>query len=368
MEINELFRKLDKGGYSSTLTQLKNAFFNKIGEEFFLHNFLPNYVKKHKGVTWKRFPTEILRQFPDAKLYYDENQNLDRISLSNADFKIWVRRLSFPEFAYQLDIEGKNVIDFMEQVNNLLPEWNAEFLQLCRENAKRIEEFELKRLMYGHNQNIVQKYIISKIEDLCLMQRKDFSFYKKELSLQWRKRNLGKSEKKTYNYGAWSWKNIYQYRLKNMSVELQFYQGYMILDINGLTFTKEFDLGYLPMIVQIDEHLPQWLDEAVRLKHEYEKKEKTEQIATNTSIIVVKNKMKEYGYEYHYNHTKGELEIKLEKKRKLVVTLPIINMEKLKEKLDALPTYVEAINNVPMNYRIHFQTVGNVTWENEENS
>lgn len=78
--------------------------------------------------------------------------------------------------------------------------------------------------------------------------------------------------------------------------------------------------------------------------------------------------MKEYGYEYHYNHTKGELEIKLEKKRKLVITLPIINMEKLKEKLDALPTYVEAINNVPMNYRIHFQTVGNVTWIKEENS
>ena len=155
MEINELFRKLDKGGYSSTLMQLKKVFFNKIGEEFFPHN----YVKKHKCVTWKRFPTEILRQFPDAKLYYDENQNLDRISLSNADFMIWVRRLSFPEFPYQLDIEGKNVIDFMEQVNNLLPEWNAEFLQLCRENAKRIEEFELKRLMYGHNQNIVQKYI-----------------------------------------------------------------------------------------------------------------------------------------------------------------------------------------------------------------
>ena len=364
MEINELFRKLDKGGYSSTLMQLKIAFFNKIGEEF----FLPKYVKKHKRVTWKRFPTEILRQFPDAKLYYDENQNLDRISLSNADFKIWVRRLSFPEFPYQLDIEGKNVIDFMEHVNNLLPEWNAEFLQLCRENAKRIEEFELKRLMYGHNQNIVQKYISSKIEDLCLMQRKDFSFYKKELSLQWRKKNLGKAEKKTYNYGAWSWKNIYQYRLKNMSVKLQFYQGYMFLDINGLTFTEELDLGYLPMIVQIDEHLPQWLDEAVRLKHEYEKKEKTEQIATNTSIIVVKNKMKEYGYEYHYNHTKGELEIKLEKKRKLVITLPIVNMEKMKEKLDALPTYVEAINNVPMNYRIYFQTVGNVTWENEENS
>ena len=364
MEINELFRKLDKGGYSSTLMQLKKAFFNKIGEEFFLHNYGQKYRKKHKLVTKKRFSTEILRQFPDAKLYYDVNLHVEHISisLSNADFDIWARILSFPEFPYQLELNIKG-IDFMEQVNNLLPEWNAEFLQLCRENAKRIEEFELKRLMYGHNQNIVQKYIRSKIDDLCLMQRKDYTFYDAAKSFQWRRKNLGK-EKKTRNHDALS----YLYRLKNMSVELQFYQGYMILDINGLTFTEELDLGYLPMIFQIDEHLPQWLEEAARLKHEYEKKEKTEQIATNTSIIVVKNKMKEFGYEYHYNHTKGELEIKLEKKRKLVITLPIVNMEKMKEKLDALPTYVEAINNVPMNYRIHFQTVGNVTWENEENS
>ena len=240
MEINELFRKLDKGGYSSTLMQLKKAFFNKIGEEF----FLPNYVKKHKRVTWKRFKTEILRQFPDAKLYYDENRNVvhTSISLSNADFEIWAQILSFPEFPYQLelDIQGKyNVIDFMEQVNNLLPKWNTEFLQLCRENAKRIEEFELKRLMYGHNQNIVQKYISSKIDDLCLMQRKDYAFYDKEKSLQWRKKNLGKAEKKTRNHDALS----YLYRLKNMSVELQFYQGYMILDITGLTFAEEFELG-----------------------------------------------------------------------------------------------------------------------------
>lgn len=359
MEINELFRKLDKGGYSSTLMQLKKAFFNKIGEEFFLHN----YGKKHKLMTKKRFSTEILRQFPDAKLYYDVNRHVEHISisLSNADFDIWARILSFPEFPYQLELNIKG-IDFMEQVNNLLPEWNTEFLQLCRENAKRIEEFELKRLMYGHNQNIVQKYISSKIDDLCLMQRKDYTFYDASKSFQWRRENLGKAEKKRPCL------NIYLYRLKNMSVELRFYQGCMSLEINGLTFTKELDLGYLPMIVQIDEHLPQWLDEAVRLKHEYEKKEKTEQIATNTSIIVVKNKMKEYGYEYHYNHTKGELEIKLEKKRKLVITLPIVNMEKMKEKLDALPTYVEAINNVPMNYRIYFQIVGNERWMKEENS
>lgn len=362
MEINELFRKLDKGGYSSTLMQLKKAFFNKIGEEFFLHNYGQKYRKKHKLVTKKRFSTEILRQFPDAKLYYDVNLHVEHISisLSNADFDIWARILSFPEFPYQLELNIKG-IDFMEQVNNLLPEWNAEFLQLCRENAKRIEEFELKRLMYGHNQNIVQKYISSKIDDLCLMQRKDYTFYDAAKSFQWRRKNLGK-EKKTRNHDALSC----LYRLKNMSVKLQFYQGYMFLD--GLTFTEELDLGYSPMILQIDEHLPQWLDEAIRLKHEYEKKEKTEQITTNTSIIVVKNKMKEYGYEYHYNHTKRELEIKLEKKRKLVITLAINNMEKLKEKLNALPTYVEAINNVPMNYRIHFQTVGNVTWMKEENS
>lgn len=199
MEINELFRKLDKGGYSSTLMQLKKAFFNKIGEEFFLHNYGQKYRKKHNRVSWKRFPTGILRYFPDAKLYYDVNRHVEHISisLSNADFEIWARRLSFPEFPFQLDFEGKyNAIDFMEQVNNLLPEWNTEFLQLCRENAKRIEEFELKRLMYGHNQNIVQKYISSKIDDLCLMQRKDYAFYDKEKSLQWRKKNLGKAEKK----------------------------------------------------------------------------------------------------------------------------------------------------------------------------
>ncbi|MCR4800433.1 MAG: hypothetical protein K5860_08010 [Bacteroidales bacterium] len=367
MEINELFRKLDKGGYSSTLMQFKKAFFNKTAEEFFIYNYGKKYGEIHNRMTWERFPTEILRKFPDAKLYYDENQNL-KISLSNADFEIWGRRLSFPEFPYQLNIEGKyNVIDFMEQVNNLLPKWNTEFLQLCRENAKRIEEFELKRLMYGHNQNIVQKYIRSKIDNLCLMQRKDYAFYKKENSLQWRNKNLGKPEKKRNNYSAWS-RGYYFFSLKNMSVKLQFYQRYMSLDINGLTLTEELDLGYSPMILQIDELLPQWLEEAACLKHEYEKKEKTEQIATNTSIIVVKNKMKEFGYEYHYNHTKRELEIKLEKKRKLVITLAINNMEKLKEKLNALPTYVEAINNVPMNYRIHFQIVGNERWMKEENS
>lgn len=45
MEINELFRKLDKGGYSSTLMQLKKAFFNKIGEEFFYIIMVKNIEK-----------------------------------------------------------------------------------------------------------------------------------------------------------------------------------------------------------------------------------------------------------------------------------------------------------------------------------
>jgi hypothetical protein len=59
------------------------------------------------------------------------------------------------------------------------------------------------------------------------------------------------------------------------------------------------------------------------------------------------------------------LEVKLQKGRKLVVTIPSNNLNRVRKTLDSLEASINAINSVPMNHRIKFQFVGNEAWMKE---
>ena len=115
------------------------------------------------------------------------------------------------------------------------------------------------------------------------------------------------------------------------------------------------DCAYLPYVSQIDENIPKWLEEGQSIRHECLKKKKMESISEKATIMLVKDKMKEMGYEYIFSESKFTLEIKLQKKRKIKLTLPKSNIERVRLLLDQLPTYIDYINSVPMHYRIYFQ-------------
>ena len=62
------------------------------------------------------------------------------------------------------------------------------------------------------------------------------------------------------------------------------------------------------------------------------------------------------------------LAVKLQKGRELAITIPSEKIEKVKNLLDSLSTYINAINNVPANVRIHYHKVGGgEQWIVEEN-
>ena len=54
----------------------------------------------------------------------------------------------------------------------------------------------------------------------------------------------------------------------------------------------------------------------------------------------------------------------LQKKRILKVTLPADNMERVKRRLDELAEFVQHLNDMPMYFRIAYQSNG-MRWEKE---
>ena len=347
METKKLFGNLKKESGTSTLMQLNRLFFNEKVQE----------VLEKKVAEDKDFNEDLFRQFPEAKILDYRKEKIKIIRLPNVDFCMnacYIDKVSICLFfpldycSYQNNFLcfSNCIIGRMKLINDAMPEWRSEFRQFCETNASKIEKFEKSRLMKMHGYNILDHYVYFKTMDLLLMKKPFFSFYTFDNVIQWLTDHGGLPDSKD--------KKSYKLKLKNTTIG---YDSSRSKEIRVSTNESDFfiDCAYLPYVSQIDENMPKWLEEGQSIRYECLKKKKMESISEKATMMLMKDKMKEMGYEYIFSESKFTLEIKLQKNRKLKLTLPKSNIERVRLLLDQLPTYIDYINSVPMHYRIYFQ-------------
>lgn len=356
MDTKQLFQKLDSGSYYSTLMQLKKNFFRE-KEEYF--------VPQHNNGNSSFNTITILHHFPNAKLFFDDKKILRHIVLSNVAFSVHTIQTCKGKITSVYNPWLRNawnnqydIIDCMRRINEAMPKWESEFQRICRENERRITNFEKRRLMCGHNENIVSKYIDGKIDDILAMETMNAT----EDVFNWFKKNGYKYEKQfVFRRDEWD------LPLKGCIVlrNLLFQQGFpsiVVYDKKEWITRRDADFLSAENILQINEKIPKWIEDAKKLQLEYDKQEKMEQLAAKTTKILVAAKMKELGYEYMYYENDNTLKIKLQKRRKFVIRFPSTKIENVKALLNSLPSYVDAINNIPMYVRVHYQDVRGEAW------
>ena len=249
--------------------------------------------------------------------------------------------------------------------------WRAEFEQMCRQYEDSLYARERKRLERCAKEihNFGWTFWQSKITDTLLWtgSAPDAPY------------RLLESLKAQLPPG----KNA-NYYIKNPNFSVDINMGNLKLTIskhNGQTFfivgqyqniRLHFDNTTLltqDLLRQIDTQLPAWLSEVQQIMYDVQKKEKANQIGRNTIRILVKQRMKEMGWEYRIANDRTTndnllLMVKLQKKRILKVTLPAYNMERVKGRLDELAEFVQHLNDMPMYFRIAYQS-NDMHWENE---
>ena len=283
----------------------------------------------------------------------------------------------------QLIIKQKNIefqiIRGLGTKNFSIPFWKDDFRAFYKANKERINELEKKRLVNNYGKRDIEvKYLESKISDFQLWQMPLKSDHRNEVLAA-----LARQGVKVYETENPSSTDVCC-DMQNLKIQFH-YDDFPKREISMLTVSAMHlwpihNLYPANVYLEIDRNIPQWIEEGRELKREFDKIEKIEQITANSIKVLVKNKMRELGCEYRFNEKKAEpfqkpkktkdylLEVKLQKSRELAITIPSAKIEKVKTLLDSLSTYIDAINNVPANVRIHYHKVGGgEQWIVEEN-
>ncbi|MBO4777266.1 MAG: hypothetical protein J5588_02120 [Bacteroidales bacterium] len=358
MDTKQLFQELDNDSSYSTLMQLKKNFFRE-KEEYF--------VPQHNNGNSSFNTITILHHFPNAKLFFDDKKILRLVVLSNAVFKVQtiqtcegkIKSVYNPWLGNAWDNQY-DIIDCMRRINDAMPEWESEFQRICRENERRITNFEKRRLMTGHNQDIVSKYIDGKIDDIIAMETKIatediFNLFKKK-GYKYEEREVIPGYIDCFVL------------LNNIQLLRDYPPIILVYEKKNKIARQSAVFLSAEKILQIDSSIPKWIEEAKKLQLEYDKQEKMEQLAAKTTKILVAAKMKELGYEYVYYENDNTLKIKLQKRRKFVIRFPSTKIENVKALLNSLPSYVDVINNIPMYVRVHYQDVRGEAWMKGESN
>ena len=283
----------------------------------------------------------------------------------------------------QLIIRRKNIefqiIRGLGTKNFSIPFWEDDFRAFRDANKERINELEKKRLVNKYDKrNIVGEYLDSKISDLQLLQMPLKPDRRNEVLVA-----LARQGVQVYETNIPLSTDVY-FSLRNITIDYHSDNYHdreqWKLTVKAMARWFKIDLYPASVYLEIDRQIPQWIEEGRELQREFDKLEKIEQINANSIKVLVKNKMRELGCEYRFNEKKAEpyqkpkkakeylLEVKLQKGRELAITIPSDKIEKVKKLLDSLSTYIDAINNVPANVRIHYHKVGGgEQWIVEEN-
>ncbi len=363
MDAKELFSKVDLNSWQTVFGQLKQLFFNQKAVEIKDEENEISLIYDYDESKAKAYIKKIKRTLPEAELIEGYFTGFYWVKMKNVDFKINTHCENYFSF-YDETLcsatfyEQNGVASLMRKIDAAIPLWMNEFQWFCARNKVQIELLERERLLNrSDKKNIVDNYLKSRISDKLLATRVLIP-------------NMFDSEYKEFKKYCMEDESG-SIMLKNISVE-----EYHFLDISA--YSNSYHISMMPykpeVLVEIDNSIPQWLDEAQTLLREFDKREKIEQLNTNSVKVLIKNKMRELGWEYKFygNARSWEkpkelvLEVKLQKNRKMVLKIAADNLDKAKKTLEPLAAYAAAINSVPMNCRIRNCKVGGEDWNKEE--
>ena len=243
----------------------------------------------------------------------------------------------------------------------------TEFQIFCTKNQQKIKDLDIKRLLFNCVKSWVAiNYLENKVRETAFMHRQLLP-------------NMCDSVIKALESNA----------IRTSDRTLAFHN--CLIDFNtGDVHNRQLRLDFITyrrfcwinlcspeVLLEIDRRIPQWIEEGKELEREFDKQEKIKQINENSVKVLVKNKMHGLGCEYrlddkdqpYYQQSKKPKEyvlaVKLQKGRKLVVTIPTGNLDRVRKILDSIEASINAINSVPMNHRIKLQNVGREDWTKE---
>lgn len=376
----EKFLHRDFGGHPwhhTTLQELKAAFFRE-KEETVLRN---NQSRPRCPCREEVLPQKMIEILPSTTVHLKQGshsyKDWEILHLPNVDIerRRWGHTFLTFDDDTALQCSYKIIPDpvaYLKELNDQMPAWKAEFGQLLLQNAESIRKRERKREKLCVKEDSIRPfdcgYLHDRITDTLLMTRsspnapyrilenlksilpKDINpFSALQSSNVFVKINFNNSSLNIFSAGEGHWR---------LNIHFQNYS----LDLGSKLLSKE-------LIQRIDTQLPTWLSEAQEILYEVQKKEKADQIGRNSIRILVKQRLKEKGWEYLLSTENDNLllTVKLQKKRMLKVTLPADNLERAKRLLAELGDYVSAIDSVPMNFRISFQS-NKIPWEKNDSA
>ena len=359
MDAEELFKELKTDTSENITKQLKQLFFSRKIKDAITDKYVAAINLEENRIMLDDFIANIEQELPEAELIYYMKGFPRWIKMENVDFEFeafaihfYDRTISFRSF-YAIE----NIAILLRKFNLIMPIWESEFRNFYTENQQKINELESRRLISSSNKlNVVKEYLQRKAFDTAIMNRRLLPYMNDSVVDA-----LIKDKKGLQNY------------------KFSFCggrDGDMRLDFN-VGGSCLIGLCSAEVLLEIDRRIPQWIEEGKELEREFDKREKIQQINENTIKVLVKNKMHELNFEYrlnqkeqyHYQQSAKPieyvLEVKLQKGRKLVVTIPPDNIDRVRKILDSIETSINAINSVPMNHRIKFQSVGREDWTKE---
>ena len=366
MDAEELLEKWKKDSSQVNFAELKRLFFNQKIVAFLEGNkYEPRYWK-YEEKKMDDFIANIRQELPEAELVCDKSNKRLFLSMKNVDFeltnfgiRIYDRSISFPDKYASYDMAN-----LLQKFDNAMAEWETEFRLFCTENQQTIENCEKKRLAeHSGKMRVLSDYLECMVMNTALMYRQLLPHMCESVVNALKKHEIESIfSTLQFNYCKFDFKtNVTE------NVRLDFNHGRSCY----------VGLHSADFYLEIDRRIPQWIEEGKELEREFDKREKIQQINENTIKVLVKNKMHELNFEYrlnqkeqyHYQQSAKPieyvLEVKLQKGRKLVVTIPPDNIDRVRKILDSIETSINAINSVPMNHRIKFQNVGNEAWTKE---
>ena len=333
MNTKTLFKIVKKGIQQTILEQVYTAFFQSKEAEFQpLAGNTPCEV----------FFDEIKSHFSEIEIF-NTGKGTYAIGLRNADFvfsnsKNQVANLRMAKFRNSVRLDEVDAVDYLQRLDDAMLQWNTEFRQLCSDYADQIEALECERLHNCGGSDVTSAYLRGRITDMLLMARKKPQYRSIEESVRWIRENIGEPQVSDKRFAI---------KLQNMTAEGTG-KGSIWLNINGTLVLMDAD--YLPMIQQIDECIPDWYEGVATVKREHDKVQKAKQIAANAAKALVRGTMREFGYDYNLDG--NTLEVKLKGNRQLTMTLPTDELDVLKDVLNELPTFVAAVNYVPVKIKV----------------
>lgn len=376
----EKFLHRDFGGHPwhhTTLQELKAAFFRE-KEETVLRN---NHSRPRCPCREEVLPQKMIEILPSTTVHLKQGsqsyKDWEILHLPNVDIERRRWGHTFLTFDDDTALQCSYMIipdpvAYLKELNDQMPAWKAEFGQLLLQNAESIRKRERKKEKLCVKEDSIRPfvcgYLHDRITDTLLMTRsspnapyrilenlksilpKDINpFSALQSSKVSVKINFNNSSLNIFRAGGGHWR---------LNIHFQNYS----LDLGSKLLSKE-------LIQRIDTQLPTWLSEAQEILYEVQKKEKADQIGRNSIRILVKQRMKEKGWEYLLSTENDNLllTLKLQKKRMLKVTLPADNLERATRLLAELGDYVSAIDSVPMNFRISFQS-NRIPWEKNDSA